>query len=470
MSLKACKNVATNRYELDITIDGKSFQEAIQQAYKRQVKKMNVPGFRKGKAPLGIIEKYYGESVFFEDALNILYPEAVESAVKESGLEMVDDKVDFDLKSIDKNSGVEFTITITTKPEVTIRNYKGLTAEKEKVVVTDEEVEAEINRMADRNARMVTVEGRPAEKEDIAVIDFEGFVDGEAFEGGKAESYSLTLGSGQFIPGFEDQVIGHNTGDEFDVNVTFPEEYHEKSLAGKPAVFKVKLHEIKKRELPQIDDEFAKDVSEFDTLEDLKNNIREKLLEHKNKHAENDVENQLIDQLIENMEAEIPEAMFENRVKASLQDFDYRLQMQGMNLQTYMKYTGLSQEDMEKSFRPQAERQVKVRLALEKIAELENLKPTEEEIAAEYETLAKNYNLDVERVKVSIPESELVKDLAVGKAIDFVKSHADIKEVEKKTEKDTAEETKAEPEKAEKKTTRRTTKKAKGETEKEEKE
>lgn len=460
MSLKACKNVATNRYELDITIDKESFQNAIWQAYKRKVKNMNVPGFRKGKAPLSIIEKYYGESVFYEDALNILYPEAVESAVEESGLEMIEDKIDFDLKSIDKNSGVEFTITITTKPEVTIKNYKGLTAERVKVEVTDEEVEAEINRMAERNARMVTVEDRPAEKGDIAVIDFEGFVDGEAFEGGKAESYSLALGSGQFIPGFEDQIAGHNTGDEFDVNVTFPDE---EALAGKPAVFKVKLHEIKKRELPQIDDEFAKDVSEFDTLEDLKKDIKDKLFEHKSKHAENEVENQLIDQLIENMEAEIPEAMFANRVKVSLQDFDYRLQMQGMNLQTYMQYAGMSQEDMEKSFRSQAERQVKVRLALEKIAELENLKPSEEEIAAEYETLAKNYNLDVERVKASIPESELVKDLAVGKAIDFVKSHADIKEVDQKTEKETAPKAEAEAEKTKKK---KTTKKSEKKSEK----
>lgn len=461
MSLKGCKNVATNRYELDIAIDGESFQNAIMQAYKRQVKKINVPGFRKGKAPLSIIEKYYGESVFYEDALNILYPDAVDSAVEESGLEVIDDKIDFDLKSIDKN-GVEFTVTVTTKPEVTIKNYKGLTAERVKQLVTDEEVEAEINQLAERNARMVTVEDRPAENGDITVIDFEGFVDDEAFEGGKAESYSLTLGSNQFIPGFEDQIVGHNSGDEFDVNVTFPEEYHEKSLAGKPAVFKVKLHEIKKRELPEIDDEFAKDVSEFDTLDDLKKDFKEKLIERKNRQADNDVENQLIDQLVESMEAEIPEAMFTNRVNASLQDFDYRLQMQGMNLQTYMQYAGMTQEDMEKSFRPQAERQVKVRLALEKIAQLEDLKPTEEEIAAEYETLAKNYNIDVDRVKVSIPESEVIKDLAVGKAIEFVKNNADIKEVEKKTEK-------AEEKTEKKQTAKKSTKKTKTETEEENK-
>ncbi len=436
MSLKGSKKVDTNRYELEITISAEDFQNAIKDAYRKNGKKISVPGFRKGKAPLSLIEKYYGEEVFFEDALNLLYSDALEAAIDEAGLKIVEDKIDFDLVSISKADGVDFKSTITTYPEVEITEYKGLKAEKVKPTVTDEEIDEEIGRMADRNARVIAVEGRAAENGDICTIDFEGFVDGVPFDGGKAEGHALTLGSGQFIPGFEDQIIGHNVEDEFDVNVEFPKDYQAENLAGKKAVFKVKLHEIKKRELPAIDDEFAKDVSEFDTLDDLKADLKAKTLERKTASADEEVENELIDQLIDNLKADIPEAMFERRVDDSLRDFDYRLRSQGMDLETYMKYLGQNDvAEFRKNFRPQAERSVKVRLALEKIVELENIVPTADDIKEEYEKLAKQYNMEADKLKGMVPEEELVKDIAVSKAIALVKDAAEIKEVAKKTEK-----------------------------------
>lgn len=435
MSLKAYKEVSANRYELEIVIDGETFREAIKKAYRREVKKMTVPGFRKGKAPQSVIEKFYGESVFFEDALNLLYPDALAEAVKEAGLEMIEDKIDFDLVSISKQDGADYKLTITTKPEIEIGEYKGLAAEKVTATASDEEVQAEIDRLAERNARMITVEDRAAEMGDIAVIDFEGFVDGVAFEGGKGESHSLTLGSGQFIPGFEEQIVGHNSEDEFDVNVTFPEEYHAEELKGKEAVFKCKLHEIKKRELPELDDEFAKDVSEFDTLEALKADHKAKLLERKEKEANDDVENQLIDQLVEGVQGEIPEVMYEHAIDNILRDFDYRLQMQGMNLEMYMQYTGGNMEEFRANFRAQAERQVKVRLALEKIAKLEGIVASEEDLAGEFDKLAESYGVPVDQVKAAIPENEVAADFVVSKAIAIVKDTAKVAEVAQKSEK-----------------------------------
>ena len=434
--LKSSKKVDTNRYELEITIDKEQFADAVMKAYRKAAKNINVPGFRKGKAPKNIIEKMYGESVFYEDALDILYPEAVEGAIKEADLKFVDDKIDFDLVSIGKE-GVEFKVKITVYPEVTVADYKGIAVEKNAVSVTAKEVEEEINRLAERNARMVNVEDRAAEMGDTAVIDFEGFVDGVAFDGGKGEAFSLGLGSGQFIPGFEEQVAGHNIGEEFDVNVTFPEEYQAEELAGKAAVFKVKLHEIKKRDVPAIDDEFAKDVSEFDTIDELKKDLKAKALERKKKAAEEQVENDIVDKIVEGMSAEIPEAMINNRVKQMVQDFAYRLQMQGMNLETYIKYTGANMEEFEKTFRPQAEKQVKMRLALEKIVELENIVPTEEEVNAQIEKMANDYGVTVEQVKNAVPAEEIAKDLAVNKAIDLVKESAVITEVKKSAAKKT---------------------------------
>ncbi len=435
MSLKATKKIETNRYELEIVIDGEKFRAAINDVYRKNGKKINVPGFRKGKAPLSIIEKFYGVEVFFEDALNLLYADAVEGAAKEANLKIVDDKMDFDLVSISKEDGVCFKVALTTYPEVEVSEYKGLKAERVIAEVTDAEVEATLNSLAERNSRMVAVTDRAAALGDTAVIDFEGFVDDVAFEGGKGESHSLELGSGQFIPGFEEQIVGHNTGDEFDVNVEFPAEYHAENLAGKPAVFKVKLHEIKVKELPALDDEFAKDASEFDTLDELKADIKAKTLERKQKANEEDVENQLVNTVVEGLKGEIPEALFENRVRQSVQEFDYRLQSQGMNLQMYMQYTGSSIEEFSKTFRPQAEQQVKMRLALEKIVELEKIVPSDEELEAKIEEMAKGYGVTAEQVKAAIPAEDIALDLSVSKAIDLIKDNAVITDVKEKTEK-----------------------------------
>ena len=434
MSLKETKKIDANRYQLEITVDGEKFREAIREAYKKNGKKINVPGFRKGKAPLHIIETYYGSEIFFEDALNLLYNDLVEDAIKESGLKVINDKMDFDLVSISKEDGVDFKVSLTTYPEIEIGEYKGLKAEKTAVKVEAAEVNAELNAMAERNARMVSVEDRAAKNGDTVVIDFEGFTDGKAFDGGKAEGHSLVLGSGQFIPGFEDQIVGKNIGDEFDVNVTFPEEYGAKELAGKEAVFKVKLHEIKVKELPAVDDEFAKDVSEFDTLKELKSDLKKKATERKKKAAEEATENARVQQIVDSIKGEIPAAMFENRLNQCVEDFAYRLQSQGLNLETYLKYTNSNIDEFKKSFRPQAEAQVKYRLALEKIVELENIKPDDKEIEAEYEKLAKDYGVEADKVKNAIPAEEVAKDLAVGKAIDLIKENAVITEVEPKAE------------------------------------
>ena len=424
MTLKETKQLETNRYQLEIVIDGEQFREAIKQAYRKEGKKINVPGFRKGKAPLHIIETYYGSEVFFEDALNLLYADAVEAAINESGLKVIDDKMDFDLVSISKEDGVDFKVSVTTYPEIELTEYKGLKAERPLVKVEAAEVNAEIKSLQERNARMVSVEDRAAKKGDTVVIDFEGFQDGVAFEGGKAEGHSLELGSGQFIPGFEDQIIGKNIDDEFDVNVTFPEEYGAENLAGKPAVFKVKLHEIKLRELPAADDEFAKDVSEFNTLKELKADLKKKATERKKKAAEEAVENILVQQIVDGIKGEIPEAMFTNRLNQSVEEFGYRLQSQGMSLDLYLQYTGSTIEQFRETFRPQAEMQVKYRLALEKIVELEGIKADEEAVEAEYAKIAEGYGVDVEQVKAAIPATEVEKDVAVGKAIDFVKANA----------------------------------------------
>ena len=433
MSLKETKKLETNRYQLEITVDGEKFREAIKEAYKKNGKKINVPGFRKGKAPLHMIETLYGAEVFFEDAFNLLYNDLVDDAIKESGLKVINDKMDFELVSISKEDGVDFKVSVTTYPEIKLKKYKGLKAEKVKATVSAAEVNDELKALADRNARMISVEDRAAKKGDTVVIDFEGFTDGKPFEGGKAEGHSLELGSGQFIPGFEDQIIGKKIGDEFDINVTFPKEYGAEDLAGKYAVFKIKLHEIKIRELPEIDDEFAKDVSEFDTIKDLKADIKKKALERKQTAAENAVENDLVNQIVEGIEGEIPEAMYESRLDGAVQDFAYRLQSQGMNLETYLKFTGGSLEDFRKTMRPQAEMQVKYRLALEKIVELEKITASKEEIEAEFKKIADSYNIDIERAKATLPEEEIAKDVAVGKAIDFVKANAVITEVDEKT-------------------------------------
>ena len=429
MSLKSQNKIDTNRVELEVVVDAETFEKGLAAAFKKQSKKISIPGFRKGKAPRAFVEKYFGKEVFYEDAVNALYPDALDEAVKEAGLEVIQDKIDFDVKELGPQ-GFTFTAALTTKPEVTIENYKGIEAVKKSAEVTDEDIDAEIKKVQERNSRMVTVEDRAAQNDDIAVIDFEGFLDGEPFEGGKGENYSLTLGSGQFIPGFEEQIVGHNTGDEFEVNVTFPEDYQAEELKGKATTFKCKLHEIKMKELPEVDDEFVKDVSEFDTLADYKEDLKKKLAESKEKEAADDLENQLIDKLVELVQGEIPEAMYENKIADSIREFGYRLQSQGLNLDTYMKYTGMNVDQMKEGFRPQAERQVKLRLALEKIAALEELKAGEEDLNQEYQKIAEQYKMEADKIKELIPAAELEKDICVEKAINLVRDNANIKDAE----------------------------------------
>ncbi len=436
MTLKDTKKVATNRYELEILVDAKDFAAALSKAYMKNVKKIAIPGFRKGKAPRHIIEKLYGESFFYEDAIEIIYPEAVEAAIVESGLELVSNNIGFDLVSADKENGLDFKVTITVKPtEIKLGEYKGLKAERVTPVVTDEEIDEQVKTIAERNARLENVTDRAAENGDTVVIDYEGSVDGVAFEGGKADGHSLKLGSGAFIPGFEEQVVGHSIDEEFDINVTFPEEYHSEDLKGKAAVFKIKLHEIKKTELPEIDDEFAKDVSEFDTLAEYKADLKAKALENRSKMADDAVDSALVEALLEGFEAEIPEEMIEARIDESVQNFAYRLQTQGLNLETYVKYMGGDMAAFRDTFREQADKQVKLRLALEKIAADESIVPSDEDIEAEYKTLAEGYGTELENVKAAIPSTELVKDISVRKAFDFIRDNAVIADVEKATEK-----------------------------------
>lgn len=427
MSLKASNKVDTNRYELTISVPADEFEAAVEKVFKRESKKITIPGFRKGKAPRAFVEKYYGEQVFYEDAINLVYPSALESAVEEAGLKLVEDQIAFDLLESGKGKDLVFKVGVTTYPEVSIEGYKGIEITKKPVEVTEEDVDAELTKVQDRNSRMVTVEDRAAENGDTVEIDFEGFVDGVAFEGGKAENFNLTLGSGQFIPGFEDQVVGHNTGDEFDVNVTFPEEYHAEELKGKPAVFKIKLHEIKAKELPDIDDDFIKDISEFDTVEAYRADVKEKLTVSRQKQADDDADNQLIDALIEKLQGEIPDAMYQKRINDDINEFAYRLRSQGLDLKTYLQYTGMDEKGIRDSFKPQAERQVKIRLALEKIVELENIVPTDEEIEAEYAKMANVYQMEVDKIKGFVPSEDLSLDIAVEKAMDLVRDSAVIK-------------------------------------------
>ena len=427
MSLTSVNKLEHNTVELMINVSEEQFQDALNKAYKKKVKSIALPGFRKGKAPKAMIEKMYGKEFFYDDAINMVYPSAYEAAVAEANIEPVDRANVSDL-TVEQGKGFSIKATVTVKPDVTVKNYKGIKAEKNIESIMAADVKAELERMRERNARMTTIDSRAAKNGDTAVIDFEGFKEGVAFEGGKGENFPLVLGSGQFIPGFEEQVVGHNTGDEFDVNVTFPEDYHAEDLKGQPVVFKVKLNTIQEKELPALDDEFAKDVSEFDTLDELKKDVKERLQKEADKKAQVDMENSLITTVIENMEGEIPECMFENKINEMVNDFTYRLQSQGMNLDLYLHYTGSTMESFRETFKESAERQVKIRLALEKIAEVENLTATPEDIEAEYEKIAKNYGIDAQKVKGVLPEKEVIKDVTVNKAIDLVRDSADVTE------------------------------------------
>lgn len=426
MNLVKSEKLEKSMHELQFSVDAETFKAAIEKAYKREGKKYNVPGFRKGHAPRAVIEKMYGADIFHYDAINDLFPEAYEAAVVESGIQPVG-RPEADVVSESLEDGVVLKVTVAVKPEIKVGNYTGLKATKKVNTVDDADVEAELVRMQNRNGRIITREGK-AENGDTVDMDFEGFVDGVAFEGGKAEHYSLVLGSGSFIPGFEDQLIGHEAGEEFDVNVTFPEEYQTKELAGKAAVFKIKLHEVKTKELPALDDEFAKDVSEYDTLDELKASIRKGMEEQNEKQAALAVENDLVDQVIATIEGDIPEAMYEARMDEAVRDFEYRLAQQGLKLDMYLQYMGQTMESFRASFREQAEKQVKIRLALEAVAAAEQIAATDEELEAELQRVADNYKMELAKVKELVNADEVKKDLAVNKAIDFIRDHAEITE------------------------------------------
>ena len=420
--LKSSNKVETNVYEVEISIDAEAFEESVQKAYLKQRKNITVKGFRKGKAPRKFIEKMYGEGVFYEDALEILYPEAVSEAIKEAELDIVDTPFDLDVTEIGKN-GVEMKFKVTVKPEVKLGKYKGVKATKAATKVTADEVKQELSRMQEQNSRMISVDNRAVKKNDTAVIDFEGFVDGVAFDGGKAENYELVIGSGSFVPGFEDQIIGHKIGEEFDVNVKFPEDYHE-GLASKDAVFKIKLHEIKVKELPDLDDEFVKDVSEFDTLDELKKHIKSDLEEKKKADADAAFTNDLLEQVANGIKAEIPAVMIEKEAEEMVEEFAYRLQMQGLDLNTYLMYTGMDKDKLLENYKTPAENQVKLKLALEEIVKAEKIEATEEDINAEYEKLAKAYGMEVDAVKSAVPAENLAGDIKSQKAIGIIKENA----------------------------------------------
>lgn len=425
MSLVENKNVETNRNLLTIKVEADKFEEALERAYHKNVKKIDIHGFRKGKAPRKMIEKMYGEGFFFDDAINELYPAALSDAIVESKLEIVA-RPEVEVTDASKDEGFTFTATCVTKPEVAVKDYKGIKAEKVTTQVEDEDIDKKLEEMRQKGARMIDVDDRAAQDGDTVVFDFEGFTDGVPFEGGSSEDFSLVLGSGQFIPGFEAQLVGHNIDEEFDVNVSFPEDYHAEELKGKPAIFKCLLKTIQVKELPELDDEFAKDSSEFDTVAELRADLKAKATEASEKAAANELENKLVDVVIDNMEADIPQEMFEARIDDMVRDFDYRLQSQGLNIDTYIQYTGMDIDSFRKTFTVQAEKQVKIRLALEKIVELESITIDEEALNAEYDKLAEAYKMDLEKVKSYIPATELTKDLAVNKAVDLIKDSAEV--------------------------------------------
>ena len=429
MKLTNVEKKEKNQVALSIVVAADVFEAACEKSYRKNVRNINIQGFRQGKAPRKIIEKLYGPEIFYDDAMNECIPDAYEAAVAEAGLKVVSQP---SITEVDVKDGeFLFTAVVFVKPEVSLKEYKGIEAVKDEVSVAAEDVEAELARMQARNARQVSVE-REAKKGDVVNLDFEGFVDGVAFEGGKGEKFDLELGSGMFIPGFEEQLEGKNVGDECDVNVTFPEEYNEKSLAGKPAVFKCKINEIKENQKPELDDEFAKDVSEFDTIAELKADIEKKMVEEKTANADNAFQERVMDKVIEGMEAEIPDAMVDTQVERIAEDFSYRLAMQGMDFDTYLKMTGMDMDGFRKVFAPQALRQVKIRLALEKIAELEGMDITEEDLNAEFDTLAENNKMDLAKVKELLAADDLKTDMLCQKANDFVLANAKIVAKEEK--------------------------------------
>lgn len=416
------ENLEKSMAKLTIEVSAEKVEEALQEAYNRQKGKISLPGFRKGKVPRQMVEKMYGAEVFYEDAANILIQKEYGPAVKESGVDVVS-QPELDLVQLEKGKPFIFTATIAVKPEVTLGKYMGVTVTKIDTTVTDEEVDAEVERQRENNARSITIEGRPVEDGDTAVIDFEGFVDGEAFEGGKGENYALTIGSHTFIDTFEEQLIGKNAGDEVDVNVTFPEEYQADDLAGKPALFKVKINEIKGKELPELDDEFAQDISEFDTLAEYKEDLKKKLQQQKEDAAKRDKEDEAIRKIIDKSKMELPEPMIEMQVQNIINDFATRIAQQGLSMEQYMQFSGASIDSLKEQVRPEAIERIQSSLVLEAIAKAENIEVSDEEVDKELEKLAVAYRTDIESLREYATESEkqaIKDDLSLQKAADLI--------------------------------------------------
>ena len=425
--MSTVEKVDKNVVSFEFSVSAEEFETGIEKAYRKNVGKINVQGFRKGKAPRKIIEKYYGAEIFYEDAINIVLPDAYDKAVEENNIFPVD-QPEIDIKGeISKENGITFTAKVTVKPEFELGTYKGVKADKVSHRTLKKDIDAEIEKMRERNSRMVTVEDRAVQKDDIANIDYEGFVDGVAFEGGKGEGYDLTIGSGQFIPGFEDQLIGKNTGDDVEVNVTFPEEYHAEDLKGKAAVFKVKINAIKYKELPELDDEFAKDVSEFDTLEDLKKDVKEKLSAAGKEKAKHETEENVVKAVCDNTEIDIPEAMINSQIEKMIRDFDMQLRYQGLNLEQYMKYTGFTVDMLKEQYKEEATKNVKTSLILEKVCEVEKIEATDADVEKEYNTLAEQNGMKVEDIKKYINEADVKERIKAQKTIQFLVDNADFK-------------------------------------------
>lgn len=425
MEIISQNNTATNTTAIEFSFTAEEFENAISAAYNKRKKSITVPGFRKGKAPRKVIEAQYGESVFYDDAVNSLYNQNIVAVIDKTGLDVVDVE-NTEVVEVSKENGVKFKADIITKPVVEISDYKGLEVKKTTKTVDDAAVDAEIDKIRNRNARSISVEDRAAQIGDTAVIDFEGFLDGVAFEGGKGEKFPLELGSGSFIPGFEEQVAGKNIGEDFDVNVTFPEHYQAENLAGKPAVFKCKLHEIKGKELPNVYDEFVKDVSEFDTLDEYKADIKSKLEKAAADEASTNLDNALVDAVIGKMKAEVPQVMYQRRIDEIVREWSARNRI---SVEDYLKYTGVTMDQFRANFTEVAKRQVDLRLALEKIAELENITVSDEDVEKEYADMAEQYKMEADKIKAAVPADAIKNDLKIEKALDLVRDSAKIEEV-----------------------------------------
>lgn len=416
------ENLEKSMAKLTIEVTAEEFNEAINKAYQKSKGKISLPGFRKGKAPRAMIEKMYGAGIFYEDAANIIIPDAYEAAAKESELEIVA-QPEIDVVQIEKGKPFIFTATVAVKPEVTLGEYKGIEIEKKEVEVTDEELNAEIDRVRESNSRMITIDDRATQDGDTVIIDFDGYVDGEQFDGGYAEDYSLVLGSGTFIEGFEDQLIGKNIGDDVEVNVTFPEQYQAEELQGKPAVFKVKVKEIKMKELPELDDDFAQDVSDFDTLEEYKEDTKKKLLSSKEESAKREKEEAVIDKIIEGATMDVPKQMVDAQTRQMTQEFAQRLQSQGLSLEQYMQFTGMNPQKMMEELEPQALKRIQSRLVLEAVVAAENIVASDEDVEKELENMAGMYQMEIDKLKELVGEEEkkqIASDIAVQKAAEFV--------------------------------------------------